>query len=315
MARSAGVGWRVPAPSLPRFPLFVRPVLLIVLLSLLAGCTGGREARAGHEVNGALVATADDRGSFNTPCAYSHSADDDPIVHAGMTGMSHRHDFFGAVTTSASSEPASLLAGGTTCRSVADHSAYWAPSLLSGGVPLVPIEVNAYYRVPVGADASQVTPPPNGLEMIAGSASATEPQDTSVVSWACGSSTDRSPVPLNCAAGAEQRLRLHFAPCWDGEHLRSADHVSHLAALGSDGSCPDTHPVLLPEITLELRYPSDGSDAPLTLASGPVTGGHGDALLAWDEDHVAAEVATCLAHNRNCDVVSESTRLGFDELG
>ena len=66
---------------------------------------------------------------------------------------------------------------------------------------------------------------------------------------------------------------------------------------------------------MELRYPSDGSDAPLTLASGPVTGGHGDALLAWDEDHVAAEVATCLTHNRNCDVVSESTRLGFDELG
>jgi hypothetical protein len=287
----------------------------VVFLSLLAGCSGGREAGAGHEVNGALVATADDRGSFNTPCAYSHSADDDPIVHAGMAGMSHRHDFFGAVTTSASSEPTSLLAGDTTCRSVADHSAYWAPSLLAGGVPLEPIEVNAYYRVPVGADAAQVTPPPNGLEMIAGSASATEAQDTAIVSWACGSSTDRSPVPLECSAGAEQRLRLRFDPCWDGEHLRSADHVSHLAALGPDGSCPETHPVLIPEITLELRYPSDGSGAPLSLASGPVTGGHGDVLLAWDEDHIAAEVATCLAHNRNCDVVSESTRLGFDELG
>jgi hypothetical protein len=261
------------------------------------------------------VATADDRGSFNTPCAYSHSATDDPIVHAGMAGMSHRHDFFGATTTSASSDVESLRAGGTTCRSVADHSAYWAPALLSGGVPLEPIELNAYYRVPVGADASQVTSPPNGLEMIAGSASATAPQDTAVVSWACGSSTDRSPVPLNCAAGAEQRLRLRFDPCWDGEHLRTADHVSHLAALGADGSCPDTHPVLLPEITLELRYPSDGSGAPLALASGPVTGAHGDALLAWDDDHIAGEVATCLAHNRNCDVVSESTRLGFDELG
>jgi hypothetical protein len=290
-------------------------VALIVLLSLLAACAGGREARAGHEVNGALVATADARGSFNTPCAFSHSANDDPIVHADMAGMSHRHDFFGAVTTSASSDAGSLLAGGTTCRSVADHSGYWAPSLLSGGVPLEPVEVNAYYRVPVGADASKVTPPPNGLEMIAGSASATAPQDTAVVSWACGSSTDRSPVPLNCAAGAEQRLRLRFDPCWDGEHLRSADHVSHLAPLGADGSCPDTNPVMLPEISLELRYPSDGSDAPLTLASGPVTGGHGDVLLAWDEDHLAGEVATCLAHNRNCDVVSESTRLGFDELG
>ena len=75
-------------------------------------------------------------------------------------------------------------------------------------MPLEPIEVNAYYRVPVGADAAQVTPPPNGLEMIAGSASATEAQDTAIVSWACGSSTDRSPVPLECSAGAEQRLQL-----------------------------------------------------------------------------------------------------------
>jgi hypothetical protein len=261
------------------------------------------------------VATADDRGSFNTPCAYSHSAPDDPIVHAGMAGMSHRHDFFGATTTSASSDASSLLAGGTSCRSAADHSAYWAPALLSGGTPVAPIEANAYYRVPVGADATEVVAPPNGLEMIAGSSSATEPQDTSVVSWACGSSTDLSPVPRSCGAGAEQRLRLRFDPCWDGEHLRSADHVSHLAPLDDNGSCPASHPVLIPQIELELRYPSDGSDAPLTLASGPVTGGHGDALLAWDEDHIAGEVTTCLQHNRNCDVVSESTRLGFDELG
>jgi hypothetical protein len=283
-------------------------------MSLLTACAGDREAGAGHEVNGALVATADDRGSFNTPCAYSHSATDDPIVHAGMAGMSHQHDFFGATTTSASSDVAALLHGATTCRSVADHSAYWAPSLLSDGVPLEPIEVNAYYRVPAGADASKVEVPPNGLEMIAGSASSTAPQDTSVVSWACGSSTERSPVPLDCRAGAEQRLRLRFEPCWDGEHLGSADHVSHLAALGADGSCPDTHPVLLPEITLELRYPSDGAGGPLTLASGPVTGGHGDVLLAWDEAHLASEIATCLRHNRSCDVVSESTRLGFDEI-
>lgn len=261
------------------------------------------------------MATADDRGSFNTPCAYSHSADDDPIVHAHMAGMSHRHDFFGAVTTSASSDAASLRDGGTTCRSAADHSAYWAPALLAAGRPIEPIEVNAYYRVPIGADATKVTVPPNGLEMIAGSASATAPQDTSIVSWACGSSRDLSPVPLACPAGAEQRLRLRFDPCWDGEHLASSDYVSHLAALGSDGACPDTHPVLIPEITLELRYPSDGGAGPLTLASGPVTGGHGDVLLAWDEDHLAGEVATCLRHNRGCDVVSESTRLGFDELG
>src|SRR5262249_48872235 len=138
-------------------------VALFFVTSLLAACSDdGGEARAGHEVNGALVATADHQGSFNTPCAYSHSADDDPIVHAGMARMSHRHDFCGAVTTSSTSTARTLLAGGTNCRSVADHSAYWAPSLLSGGVPIAPLELIAYYRVPVGADASLVKVPPNG---------------------------------------------------------------------------------------------------------------------------------------------------------
>ncbi len=236
-------------------------------------------------------------------------------MHPGHEGMSHRHDFFGATTTSGTSDVASLMDGDTTCRSVADHSAYWAPSLLSGGTPIEPLEMIAYYRVPVGADATEVTAPPNGLQMIAGDPEATSPQDTSVVGWTCGNSTDAAPVPQHCPAGSEQRLRLRFDPCWDGEHLGSDDHRSHLSALGTDGACPPSHPVLLPEITVELRYPSSGSSTPLTLASGPVTGGHGDVLVAWDDDHIAGEVTTCLQANRNCDVVSESTRLGFDQLG
>jgi hypothetical protein len=293
--------------------------MAMALVVAVAGCGGSPRSddRADSERGDrpALIASVDDQGSFNTPCTYSHSAPDDPIVHPGHTGMSHSHDFFGATTTSGTSDVSSLMAGDTTCRSVADHSAYWAPSLLSGGTPIVPLEMIAYYRVPVGADATQVEPPPNGLEMIAGDPEATSAQDTTIVGWTCGSSTDASPVPQNCPAGAEQRLRLRFDPCWDGESLRSDDHRSHLAALGEDGSCPGTHPVLLPEITVELRYPSAGSAAPLTLASGPATGGHGDVLVAWDDDHIAGEVTTCLQANRGCDVVSESTRLGFDELG
>src|SRR5690349_9233817 len=52
---------------------------------------------------------------FVVKCGFSHVASNDPIVHPGMTGMSHSHDFFGNRGTNADSTPASLLGGATTC--------------------------------------------------------------------------------------------------------------------------------------------------------------------------------------------------------
>ena len=51
---------------------------------------------------------------FVVKCGFSHTAPNDPIVHPGMTGMSHSHDFFGNRGTDADSTAASLLGGATT---------------------------------------------------------------------------------------------------------------------------------------------------------------------------------------------------------
>jgi hypothetical protein len=176
--------------------------------------------------------------------------------------------------------------------------------------------VVVYYGVPVGADASRVEAPPNGLAMIAGDAAATDDQDPEVMHWACGPRGEPSAVPVPCHSGAEPVLRLTFDPCWDGENLDSPDHRSHLARLGPDGHCPAGHPVLLPELTVEVRYPDGGELArgELALASGPVTGGHGDALLAWEGDALAGEVTTCLTANISCDVVLERSRLSLGSV-
>ena len=300
----------------------VRALLGAALVALLlgAGCGGGTGGAAGgsagpgeHDTDtgtgaaeqgaGARIATADDRGSFSATCAYSHSAADDPIVHAGHHGASHRHDFFGATTAGAGSTAESLLAGGTTCSSVADRTAYWAPSLLAGGRPVTPTEVVAYYRTPVGADARDVRPLPNGLQMIAGDAEATAPQDPAVARWTCGASGPTAPAPGRCPAGAPLRLVLGFPACWDGERLASPDHTSHVARLAEPAAgCPPSHPVLLPETTVEVRYPAALPPGELTLASGGTLGGHGDLVVAWDEEHLANEVELCLRHNRRCDV-------------
>jgi len=291
-------------------------IAMAVVVLLAVGCSGGG---GDGEPDVERIATVEERGSISTPCAYSHSAPDDPIVHPGHAGMSHRHDFFGATTTSATSDAESLMDGDTTCRTQADHAAYWSPSLLVDGEPVEPAEMLAYYRVPVGADASEIEPPPNGLEMLAGDPYTEEPQDPEVVAWTCGAPLSSavenlavSPVPHLCGAGGELWLQLRFDPCWGGELLRSDDHRSHLAPLGDDGACPASHPVLLPELTLEVRYPSPASGV-IALASGPLTGGHGDALMAWDEDHLAREVDICLRHNRRCDVISAENRLDLDD--
>lgn len=298
---------------------------LVALALLATACAGGADDSGGEDSSStdgsggsestvALVATEDERGSFNTPCEYSHSGPDDPIVHPGHEGMSHEHEFFGATTTDAASSVDTLLASDTTCRSVADKSAYWAPTLLVDGEPIRPTHVLAYYRVPMGADATQVQPPPNGLEMIAGDAESVTDQDPDVAHWACGPRGEVSPVPLPCESGSEPVLRLTYDPCWDGENLGSPDHRSHLAPLEDGGSCPTDHPVLLPELEVEVRYPDRGElgEGELSLASGPITGGHGDAVMAWEGDFIAGEVETCLNKNVDCDVVNERSRLSFD---
>lgn len=124
------------------------------------------------------------RGVFATPCGYSHSAPDDPIVHPGRPGASHLHDFIGSTTTNATSTFDSLRAGGTLCRRAADHSAYWAPALRRGGRRVLPTGATAYYRT---ADRSpgSIRPFPAGLRMIAGDPGATAPQDPRVIRWGC----------------------------------------------------------------------------------------------------------------------------------
>ena len=75
---------------------------------------------------------------FVVKCAFSHTAPNDPIVHPGMTGMSHSHDFFGNRLTDADSTAASLLGGPTTCNKQSDTAAYWAPTLFDHGQPVTP---------------------------------------------------------------------------------------------------------------------------------------------------------------------------------
>jgi hypothetical protein len=260
--------------------------------------------------------------NFWSNCRFSHSANDDPIVVPGHPGWSHRHTFFGNVSTNAYSTFARLRRASTTCKPAADRAAYWVPALLRNGREVRPAKAQLYY-VALGYRQLRAFPP--GLRMVAGDAHAAGPQSTLVAYWDCagraGTRSRPSPAPparcptisgtvLMLQRGAKRavrttlrsktRLELHvsFPDCWDGKRLDSPDHKSHMA-YSRAYVCPRSHPVKVPQIRLMIRYPiSSGRGA--TLSSGGRFSAHADFFNAWDERALVRLVADCF-HGRRCD--------------
>jgi hypothetical protein len=281
-------------------------VIVAVLAAVMAG-TGSRGASSVAPAPGGFAAIhTGPQGmvpQFVVKCGYSHTAPDDPIVHTGMAGMSHSHDFFGNTTTDASSTVASLTDGPTTCNQRLDRAAYWAPTLFDQGVPVTPLGMVAYYRPAPGVDPATLEPFPAGLMMLAGNSMADGPQPVESAGWTCGSSSDLQSAPPACPPDAPLRSRLTYADCWDGEHLDSADHRSHVAA-SREGHCPQGYPVAMPQLTVTVRYPISGNGHNLSLASGPTFTVHGDFLNAWDEPELTRQVDLCLHRGVVCSVAS-----------
>jgi uncharacterized protein DUF1996 len=237
--------------------------------------------------------------NFISACGFSHRAPDDPIVYPGRPGLSHDHTFIGNVSTNAWSSLDTLRVASTTCTRDGDTAAYWAPTLVDNGTPVTPIGADVYYRRRTFA---RVQPFPAGLKMVAGNSHAVSPQLLDITWWDCGSKTDvaaQSTVPT-CPSGRNSSLRLHvrFPNCWDGKHLDSRDHKSHMA-YSVGGACPARHPVAVPSLAIALRYPIMG-DSSVYLASGGQFSGHADFINAWNQDRLAFLVNDCLNAARHC---------------
>ncbi len=236
---------------------------------------------------------------FVVVCTFSHRAPDDPIVFPGKPGLSHGHTFFGNTATDASSTPYRLRAGATTCDRADDLGAYWIPTLLVEDRAVVPLDAKIYYR---RATLARVRAFPPGLAMIGGNAASTSPQSLRITSWDCGDQGGVAPassVPT-CPDDRSRGLRLsvRFPDCWEGKHTDSADHRSHMA-YSSAGTCPKTHPVAVPSMTLVAQYPVTGAGR-VELASQGQFSGHGDFVNAWRQTRLAALVEYCLNALRRC---------------
>jgi hypothetical protein len=244
----------------------------------------------------------DGPATFRVVCGSSHVLADDPIVHPNMPGASHLHQFFGNATTNAASTASSLLGQATTCSTSADASGYWVPMVYENGLPVPAVSTLTYYRAGTHRDVRTVQAFPPGLRMIAGNAMATSPLPTAAISWTCVGMTTVSASPPSCGAGGTLTAQVRFPDCWDGRHLDSADHKSHMAYTVS-GLCPSNYPVSIPLLELNVRYRTSGGPG-VTLSSGAPFTYHADFFNAWKQSALVGFVDFCLHSKAVCGTVT-----------
>lgn len=254
---------------------------------------------------------ASDIGAFRVTCGYSHMNYDDPLVFPNQPGLAHLHTFFGNTGADAYSTPASLRSfGNSTCAGgIANRTAYWIPTLLKNGVPLPPTNAIFYYKAGYEiADASpNVQTIPAGLRMIAGNAATTTLQTDGSAFWGCEEYIGHFPQIVDCPVGDFIQLTVVFPQCWDGVHLDSTNHKSHMA-YPEEGACPTAYPVLLPEISFNVRWErtADLDISTLRLSSDCETdlpagySAHGDWMEAWEPEVRDTFVTQCINPTADC---------------
>lgn len=244
-------------------------------------------------------------GIFHTVCGYQHSLPDDPIVHPGVPGASHMHDFGGNATTDAFSTLASMRAGTTDCfvhapDTKADRSGYWVPQLIFNGTPVSFVELQAYYQ---SGGLSYVNTPPPGFEVVAGNAHATAEQSKNVVKFTCsGGGFASQTSPPVCPSGTLLKIVVFTPNCLDHTLIGTADgkdDTTH-TAYATNGVCPSGFDPIV-QARIEVKYPAgvDGRGT-VAFASGPYYTMHADWFNVWDHTTLDNFVHGCVDAGVDC---------------
>jgi hypothetical protein len=237
-------------------------------------------------------------------CDNTHEAKDDPIVSPGKPGAAHMHTFFGNASTDANSTTKSLLAGQSSCDDTRNTSAYWFPQLRNGngGKAEHWERTRAYYMK--GA-VDEVEPMPQGLRMIAGDP---EPDvEKGVFGFACrpehnpgdAGMPNGGRLSTDCPDGSNLSVTLVFPNCWDGEHLDSPDHRSHVR-YDTNGECPQGW-VPIPQMRISIATFDDTWHGQW-ITGGPGTG-HADFIEAAPKG-LMQEIVGCLNDTGPCPETS-----------
>ncbi|WP_407835411.1 DUF1996 domain-containing protein [Streptomyces sp. DSM 116496] len=264
------------------------------------------------------------KGSFAVECGRNeerHLNPDNVIVAPGVSnGAHHMHDYVGNRTTDAFSTNNSLAASGTTCTN-GDLSTYYWPVLRlrdgkaeqDAGAPgggqdanvgtiLRPKQVTIEFK---GSPVSRVTAMPRFLRIITGDAKAfTNGPANANASWSCTGFENRQlkdKYPI-CPKGTDVVRTFSFQSCWDGKNTDSANHRTHVAFAGRDGSCPAGFKAV-PQLVQRIVYATPPGarfavDSFPEQLHKPVTD-HGDFINVMP-DELMARAVRCVNGGRAC---------------
>jgi hypothetical protein len=281
--------------------------LFVATVLTLGACSGGGgtpEPRAQQPRTVSTPTTVaptqkGENGSVRVECKRSIRAQVDPIVSPGTRSM-HMHDFYGNDSTSADASYASMRKGSSNCTDSRDTAGYWSPTLVApNGRYVEPERAILYYRNRP-YDYGVTVPFPPDFRMVAGG---TFPNSY----WTCDGESDtgyadRKDYIPDCGPGGKIKLHVFFPSCWDGVHLDSADHRSHVAyGLDKDDLavdetdpdlCPASHPIKVPQLDFRVQYDvADGTG--YRLSDGMVLA-HADFWNTWTQSRLKQLVSRCL---------------------
>ena len=232
--------------------------------------------------------------------------------------MSHLHVFFGNTGVTAASTTMFNGAPSASDGGTLNRTGYWVPAVIdtATGAPIQPSLMQVYYKSGyAGVQPGEVQPFPAGLKMIAGNSKATTADPgvhdyDRVMNWECdnGDGGEFPYLPTTCQTGTWLVMAVEFPQCWDGVHLDSADHKSHMA-YPVNGGCPADHPVALPQVTERAIYvvPASGTST-WRLSSDNYSGGpggysgHADWFNGWDPATMQSIVSNCENAAKDCSM-------------
>lgn len=249
-----------------------------------------------------------------TGCKDAGRRADDPIAMPGRVGESHLHQFFGNMTTSATSTYDQMVVGTTSCPLSADTAGYWAPALLDPtGEPVTLRNATAYYRS--GSSSSTIEAFPPDFRMIAGSVSGIATGTPKLLGWGCDDTTYLPTIP-DCSGKSKPFVKAHiiFPSCWDGVNPDSSDHMAHVA-YPAGAKCPSTHPVRLPRLSLHFTWNTAGGsgysiDSDMSARTTAGQSLHADFWNTWNQGALQILVDACLNAGKSCTGMTDSNFVG-----